>query len=150
MEPVDKLQWRDKSEQLVLAVQASLADTKIQDAIEREAVALKAEGITFVPRGGEELSEILRGHPDLVDDFFGRGWVEAFLGPEAAKHSAHDLTERNLLGRERRSAVSTMNEQTVADHWRRAMEAKEASKPKPKPAQRRTFAHIRDYRVAGR
>ncbi len=85
MEPVDKLQWRDKSEQLVLAVQASLADTKIQDAIEREAVALKAEGITFVPRGGEELSEILRGHPDLVDDFFGRGWVEAFLGPEAAK-----------------------------------------------------------------
>jgi hypothetical protein len=35
----------------------------------------------------------------------------------------------------------------VADHWRRAMEAKaQASKPKPKPAQRRTFAHIRDYR----
>ena len=36
---------------------------------------------------------------------------------------------------------------TVADHWRRAMEAKDlASRPKPKPAQRRTFAHIRDYR----
>ena len=77
--------WSDKSEQLILAVQASLADTKVQDAIEREAIALKAEGITFVPRGGEELSEILRDHPDLVDDFFGRGWVEAFLGPEVAK-----------------------------------------------------------------
>ena len=35
----------------------------------------------------------------------------------------------------------------VADHWRRAMEAKaQAKKPKPKPAQRRTFAHLRDYR----
>ncbi len=73
-----------------------------------------------------------------------------FSGRKRRNNSAHDLTERNLLGRERRSAVSTMNEQTVADHWRRAMEAKEASKPKPKPAQRRTFAHIRDYRVAGR
>jgi hypothetical protein len=35
----------------------------------------------------------------------------------------------------------------VADHWRRAMEAKDrVNKPK-KPAQvRRTFAHIRDFR----
>jgi energy-coupling factor transporter ATP-binding protein EcfA2 len=77
--------WKDKSEQLILAVQASLADTKVQDEIEAQATALKAEGITFVPRGGEELSELLRGHPELVDDFFGREWVEAFLGPEAAK-----------------------------------------------------------------
>ena len=36
---------------------------------------------------------------------------------------------------------------TVAEHWRRAMEAKDrAARPKPKPVQRRTFAHIRDYR----
>jgi hypothetical protein len=39
----------------------------------------------------------------------------------------------------------------VADGWRRAMEAKAlAERPKPKPAQRRTFAHIRDYREVGR
>jgi hypothetical protein len=77
--------WSEKSEQLILAVQASLADTKVQDAIERETIALKAEGITFLPRGGEELSQILRDHPALVDDFFGRGWVEAFLGLGAGK-----------------------------------------------------------------
>jgi hypothetical protein len=77
--------WKDKSERLILAVQASLADVKVQDEIEEQATALKAEGITFVSRGGEELSEILRGQPEIVDDFFGRGWVEAFLGPEAAK-----------------------------------------------------------------
>jgi hypothetical protein len=76
--------WPAKSEQLVLAVQASLADTKVQDAIEREAAALKEIGITLIPRGGEELSAILREYPKLVDDFFGREWVKSFVGPEAA------------------------------------------------------------------
>ena len=77
--------WKDKSDRLVLAVQASLADTKVQNEVEKQADALKAEGITFVAYGGDELSEVLRAKPVLVDDFFGRGWVEAFLGPEAAK-----------------------------------------------------------------
>ena len=56
--------WKDKSDRLILAVQASLADTKVQDEIEAQADGAKAEGITFVPHGGEELSEILRGHPE--------------------------------------------------------------------------------------
>jgi hypothetical protein len=77
--------WKDKSEQLILAVQASLAATKVQNEIEVQAAVLKAEGITFVTRDGEELSELLRGYPEVVDAFFGRAWVEAFLGPEAAK-----------------------------------------------------------------
>jgi hypothetical protein len=35
----------------------------------------------------------------------------------------------------------------VADHWRRAMEAKDrANKPKTPAKVRRTFAHLRDYR----
>jgi hypothetical protein len=76
--------WKDKSQQLILAVQASLTDTKIQNEIERQAAALKAEGITFTPHGGVELSEILKSHPEVVDDFFGREWVNAFLGAEAA------------------------------------------------------------------
>src|SRR5262249_41208940 len=75
--------WVNKCERLVLTLQASLSDRNVQDAIEREAAALKEAGVTLVPHGGEELGEILRGHPELLDDFFGRGWVEAFLGPEA-------------------------------------------------------------------
>ncbi|MCU9952597.1 NACHT domain-containing protein [Burkholderia sp. BKH01] len=77
--------WREKSEQLILAVQASLADTKIQDAIEAQATLLRADGISLLPYGGEELSELLRGSPEIVDDFFGRQWVEAFLGLDAVK-----------------------------------------------------------------
>ncbi|WP_178130376.1 NACHT domain-containing NTPase [Reyranella sp. CPCC 100927] len=77
--------WKDKSDRLILAVQASLADTKVQNEIEARAAALKEEGITFVAYGGEELSGLLRNHPDIVDDFFGRNWVEAFLGLEATR-----------------------------------------------------------------
>lgn len=42
--------WKDKSEKLILAVQASLADTKVQDAIEAQAAVLEAEGITWRPQ----------------------------------------------------------------------------------------------------
>lgn len=77
--------WKDKTESFILAVQASLADTKLQDEIEAQTNAFKVEGISFIARGGEELSELLRGQPEIVDDFFGRWWVEAFLGQEAAK-----------------------------------------------------------------
>jgi len=31
------------------------------------------------------LQNLIRNLPVVVDDFFGRGWVEAFIGPEAAK-----------------------------------------------------------------
>lgn len=76
--------WAAKSEKLILAVQASLADTKVQDAIEHEAATLKEIGIAFVPRDGDGLSNLLRAHPEIIDDFFGREWVKAFLGPDAA------------------------------------------------------------------
>jgi hypothetical protein len=41
--------WAAKSEKLVLAVQASLANTNVQDTIELEAAALKNIGITLIP-----------------------------------------------------------------------------------------------------
>ena len=77
--------WVSKSETLVLAVQASLSDTKVQDAIEHEAATLKATRVAFLPRDGEALSDLLRAHPEIIDDFFGRDWVKAFLGPDAAE-----------------------------------------------------------------
>ena len=38
--------WKHKSDRLILAVQASLADNKVQDEIGAQASVLKAEGIT--------------------------------------------------------------------------------------------------------
>ncbi len=73
-------QWCDKTESLYLAVQASLNDVKIQDEAETQAERLKAKGITFIPLGGDVLSERLRLHPTIVLEFFGRQWAKAFFG----------------------------------------------------------------------
>ena len=72
--------WPDKTEYFYIAVQASISDTKIQDEVERQASILKAKGVTLIALGGEELSERLHAHPDLVHDFFGGAWTKAFFG----------------------------------------------------------------------
>lgn len=77
-------EWFDKTEELILSVKCSIANTKLQDLIETEAQGLKKDGIVFVTYGGEKLSEILKELPEVVDDFFGREWARVFLGQEAA------------------------------------------------------------------
>lgn len=75
--------WASSTECFTIAVQSSLRSTTVQDEIEQQAERLSAQGIVFVPLDGEELTNRLRSHADLVDDFFGRPWVEALLGDEA-------------------------------------------------------------------
>ncbi|MFG6428865.1 NACHT domain-containing protein [Roseateles sp. LYH14W] len=77
--------WASRSERFTIAVQASLRATDVQDEIERQAAKLAQQGIVFVALDGEELTSCLRDHPLLIDDFFGRPWVAAVLGAEAAE-----------------------------------------------------------------
>lgn len=77
--------WASKCSKFTLATQTALGDTKAQLEIEKQAARLRADGITFFAQGGVELTESLRQHPKLVDDFFGRAWVVAFLGDEAVR-----------------------------------------------------------------
>ena len=88
--------WSGRTERLFLAVQPSLAVTKIQEEIETQAVRLREKGISLKPLGGEELSEAIRDYPILVDDFFGRPWTEAFLGGEAARNLGSRLDGREF------------------------------------------------------
>ena len=76
-------QWAASAERFVLCVRASLADTALQDTIEAQAARLLEEGIVFEGVDGTQLSERLRPHPDIVDDFFGRSWLVAFAGKGA-------------------------------------------------------------------
>lgn len=76
--------WKARSQRLTIAVQASLADVGLQEAIEVAVQTLRGEGIALDVLGGEELSNRLRGHPDLVHDFFGRDWCRVFLGEAEA------------------------------------------------------------------
>lgn len=76
--------WVARAACFTIAVQASLRSPAVQEEIERQAARLSERGILFAALDGEELTDRLRCHPLLVDDFFGRPWVAALLGEEAA------------------------------------------------------------------
>ena len=76
--------WAALAERFVLCVSASLADTRLQDTIEVQAARLLEEDIVFEGVDGTQLSEKLRCHPEIVDDFFGRSWLVAFASADAA------------------------------------------------------------------
>ncbi|WP_423600021.1 NACHT domain-containing protein [Roseateles sp. MS654] len=76
--------WPSRTERFTITVQASLRSTAVQNEIERQATRLSARGILFIALDGEDLTDRLRPHPLLIDDFFGRPWVSALLGEDAA------------------------------------------------------------------
>ncbi len=84
--------WAGRTKLFRLALAPSLNATKLTEEIERQRTRCEAVNITFEPLDQGRLSLMLKDHPDLVDDFFGRSWVAAFNGPEAAA----TLSERRL------------------------------------------------------
>lgn len=78
-------EWAKRSVVFHLVVTASLSPTALADEVEAQAIECRKQNIEFVPLDVNRLSDILKRHPDLVDDFFDRPWVEAFCGPEAAR-----------------------------------------------------------------
>jgi len=76
--------WTARAARFTIVVQASLRSTEVQEEIERQAARLTAAGIVFAALDGEDLTDRLRGHPVLIDDFFGRPWVAALLGQDVA------------------------------------------------------------------
>ncbi|MBO9436998.1 NACHT domain-containing protein [Ruegeria sp. R13_0] len=72
--------WVDQTDTFVIAVQASLEDVKLQDEIERQVKRLADMKITLEVLGGDTLVERIRPYKELVSDFFGRAWLEAFYG----------------------------------------------------------------------
>lgn len=74
--------WPAETGTYFFATSFDLTDTRLDEALRRAAESLGEVGIEFVPWGAAQVSDLLRTHPELVDDFFGRGWVEPFCGPE--------------------------------------------------------------------
>ena len=101
---VDKFfegKWSSQSDLFRLAVQTSLSGTRVQDEIEKQAMRLRGLNITFLASGEEELSEELRAHPQLVREFFGRYWADAFFGPGHDDGAAADTALAGAFGAER-------------------------------------------------
>jgi len=86
--------WASKTKRLVLCTSSALSKTDQVDEISTQRTILAAKGIEFEVWEGSEggqLSELLKSHPDLVDDFFLREWVRRFNGHEAANSLGEKL-----------------------------------------------------------
>lgn len=84
-------EWAKKTSAFHFATSFDLQVTKLDAAIREQTERLAAVGITFVPWGVQEVSTLLKEHPRIVDDFFGRPWVERFCGLDAAQALANNL-----------------------------------------------------------
>jgi hypothetical protein len=90
-----KGEWADRTSAFYFATSFDLQDSKLDVPIRQQTERLAKLGISFVPWGVQELSGLLKDHPLLVDDFFGRPWVERFCGLEAAKALADNLSRQD-------------------------------------------------------
>lgn len=99
-------EWADRCSRFYYATSVSLRDTKLDAAVRSATDLLETKGIEFVAWGVDEVSELLRPQPRLVDDFFGRPWVSVFCGEE----SLRDLSRRVSPERARaaRAALATL------------------------------------------
>jgi len=105
--------WAGRTKLFRLSVAPSLNATELAEEIERQRTRCDAVNITFEPLDRDRLSLMLKDHPDLVDDFFGRSWVEAFNGPEAAA----SLSGRKL-SREQKLNARRFVQTLYATHFR--------------------------------
>lgn len=96
--------WAASSERFVLCFRASLSDTKLQDIIEAQAERLLEEEVVFECVDGCQLSERLRPHPEIVDDFFGPGWLVAFAGEKVSASLKRRLRVQSVIALRRRLA----------------------------------------------
>ncbi len=76
--------WVDRSDCFVICASRALSSTKQLDELEVQHKRLKTRGIKLDWWDQEKLSLRLKSTPELVDDFFGRQWVEVFNGAQTA------------------------------------------------------------------
>jgi hypothetical protein len=84
-------EWAKKSSTFVLCTRKALNTKGQADEIEQQAKRLRRKNITFLVWDGERLSMLLKEHPEIVDDFFDRGWVSFFFGSEVAEQLGQRL-----------------------------------------------------------
>ena len=88
--------WAENSQKFIYATSSSARSTQILDKIEELAIRLEQQSIAFEVWDQERISEMLKGYPELVNDFFGRPWVTAFCGEEAAHQLGNRLEASDI------------------------------------------------------
>jgi energy-coupling factor transporter ATP-binding protein EcfA2 len=90
--------WGPETSTFYYATSFDLADTRLDRALRAAADRLSQNGVRFVPWGADEVNAMLRSKPELVDDFFGRAWVEFFCGADALASIRTRLPFHDLRG----------------------------------------------------
>lgn len=89
--------WADVTRKFIYATSASATSTRLADKIEELTNQLIKESIEFEVWDKESVSQRLKGHPMIVDDFFGREWVKKFCGNDPAKKLGTRLDVRQVV-----------------------------------------------------
>lgn len=77
--------WPEKTKTFVLCTSESLVSKDRAKELEKQRTILESRGIGLLSWDKNELETKLKEMPELVDDFFGRAWVEAFCGQKQAQ-----------------------------------------------------------------
>lgn len=72
--------WKDKSDQFVFCTSFPLNTIQLQKKFNSLKVELKKVGIKFIKWDKIQLKRILKKHPLIVYEFFGKEWVKRFNG----------------------------------------------------------------------
>ena len=83
--------WAKVARKFIYATSTSGVATQFTDEVETQAKRLARVAIELEIWDAEELSKRLRAYPEVVDDFFGRVWVNQFCGSDAVTLLAHRL-----------------------------------------------------------
>jgi hypothetical protein len=89
--------WAGQAKEFVLAVTAGLDRAEHTDQIEVERKKLAKRDITFTVWDEGELSALLKDHPRVVDDFFGRQTVTDFLGEDESRKLGDRLDAADMV-----------------------------------------------------
>ena len=104
--------WVSRTDEVVLALSVKTEEANLAEAIEEQASRLSERGIRFLPLGITQISERLKDHPDLVDDFFGREWVREFCGADGMA-----ILSRRRLGPEQVRRLRQLLRRCYAQHF---------------------------------
>jgi hypothetical protein len=91
-----KAAWAKQAKRFVLAVACTINDPKVIDEIEKARTQLQQRGIAFEPLFASELAERLKTQPEVIDDFFGRAWVEKICAPERVAALADRMSRLDM------------------------------------------------------
>ncbi|MDP1747762.1 MAG: NACHT domain-containing protein [Bacteroidota bacterium] len=77
-----KEDWFSKSDEFIFCTTFSLNVTQLQNKFNALKAELNIYGITLIKWDKIQICRILKDHPQIVYDFFGREWVKRFNGEE--------------------------------------------------------------------